>query len=117
MSATEQQEHLTKREMINLGSYYTKPHLVDMVFDLIHKNIPINLREYTILDSSCGYGSFFDNKNIKDNKKIGADIDKQALAKARQNLPTLIIRNSIKGTSVQDKIDSDIKTRNLGIMI
>ena len=90
MAITEQQRHLTKREMINFGSYYTKSHLVDIVYNIIYANIPVNtLEQHTILDSSCGYGSFFNNQKIKNNKKIGADIDKQAILKVRQNIPGL----------------------------
>ena len=98
-----QQKHLTKREMINLGSYYTKPHLVDMAYKLICSNVE-NINDWTILDSSCGYGSFFDNEKIKGNKKIGADIDKEALENAKLNIQKLntVYHNSLMSLSRAD---------------
>jgi hypothetical protein len=86
-----EQQHLNRIEQVNLGSYYTKPKLVLKVYDLLRKHIS-NFDEYTIVDNSCGYGSFLDF-DIS-NKKIGADIDKVALEKVKSNA-ILIEHNSL----------------------
>ncbi|MDR0676968.1 MAG: SAM-dependent methyltransferase, partial [Elusimicrobiota bacterium] len=136
------QQHLKYKETINLGSYYTKPKLVKIVYDLLQRNVS-NFSEYTILDTSCGYGSFLDY-NIP-NKKIGADIDEIALNNVKSpatlighnsllkinrqdyglinekliivgnppyNDTTSIIRNKMKQ---EQQIDNSIKTRDLGM--
>ena len=144
------QKHLNYIDTINLGSYYTTEVIVDLAYSILYKNIT-NIKDFTILDSSCGYGSFLTKKNIA-KRLVGADIDQKAVFEAkkiisdvdfvcqnsllnvcRKNLTiennekliaignppyndtTSIIRNSIKDVSVQDKIDSNIKTRDLGM--
>lgn len=144
------QKHLNYVDTVNLGSYYTPEIIVDLAYSILQKNVP-NIEDFTILDSSCGYGSFLAKKNIA-KRLIGTDIDEKAIFEAkkiinsvdficlnsllnvcRKNLAikneekliaignppyndtTSIIRNSIKDASVQDKIDSDIKTRDLGM--
>lgn len=144
------QKHLNHIDTVNLGSYYTPEIIVDLVYSVLQKNVP-GIEDFTILDSSCGYGSFLAKKNIA-KRLVGADIDEKAVSEAkkrinnvdficqnslvsvcRKNLTiknnekliaignppyndaTSIIRNSIKDVTVQDKIDSDIKTRDLGI--
>ncbi|MDD3066458.1 MAG: N-6 DNA methylase [Candidatus Gracilibacteria bacterium] len=144
------QEHLNYIDTVNLGSYYTPEIIVDLAYSILQKNVP-SIKDFTILDSSCGYGSFLAKKNIA-KRLVGADIDEKAIFEAkkringvdftcqnslvnvcRKNLvikndekliaignppyndTTSIIRNSIKDVSVQDKIDSDIKTRDLGM--
>ncbi len=144
------QKHLNYNDTINLGSYYTPEVIVDLAYSILQKNIP-NIKYFTILDSSCGYGSFLAKKDIA-KRWVGADIDQEAISEAkkiigdidyihlnslsnvcRKNLTirndeklivignppyndtTSIIRNSIKDVSIQDKIDTDIKTRDLGM--
>ncbi|MEK7069770.1 MAG: N-6 DNA methylase, partial [Patescibacteria group bacterium] len=144
------QKHLSHTDTVNLGSYYTPDIIVDLTYSVLQKNIK-DIKDFTILDSSCGYGSFLAKKNIA-KRLVGADIDQKAISEAkkiisdvdficqnsllnvcRQNLTiendeklivlgnppyndtTSIIRNSIKDVSVQDKIDFDIKTRDLGM--
>ncbi|MFA5175209.1 MAG: N-6 DNA methylase [Patescibacteria group bacterium] len=144
------QKHLNYTETVNLGSYYTPEIIVDLAYSILHKNIN-DIKEFTIFDSSCGYGSFLAKNNIA-KRLVGADIDQKAIFEAkkiingvdficqnsllnvcRKNLAikneekliaignppyndtTSIIRNSIKDASVQDKIDFDIKTRDLGM--
>lgn len=144
------QKHLNYIDTVNLGSYYTPEAIVDLVYKILEKNID-NLANYTILDSSCGYGSFL-TKNKISKRLIGADIDQKAILEAKKTIPnasficqnslakvsrgslniypeeqivvignppyndtTSIIRNSIKDTSLQAKIDPDIKTRDLGM--
>jgi hypothetical protein len=86
-----EQQHLNHVEQVNLGSYYTKAKLVQKVYALLRKHVP-NFNEYTIVDNSCGYGSFLDF-DIP-NKKIGADIDKIALTKVKSDA-VLIEHNSL----------------------
>ena len=144
------QKHLNYIDAVNLGSYYTPEIIVDLAYSILQKNIT-NIQDFTILDSSCGYGSFLVKNDIA-KRLVGADIDQKAIFEAkkiinsvdficqnsllnvrRENLTikneekliaignppyndtTSIIRNSIKDVSVQDKIDSDIKTRDLGM--
>jgi hypothetical protein len=78
------QKHLSGENKVNFGSYYTKSLLVALVYEMLIKHIKFNLNEYTILDTSCGYGSFLTNDYVNDIRcrKIGADVDKIALDKA-----------------------------------
>ncbi|MDD2753786.1 MAG: N-6 DNA methylase [Candidatus Portnoybacteria bacterium] len=144
------QKHLNHIDAINLGSYYTPGIIVDLAYSILQKNIK-DIKDFSILDSSCGYGSFLIRNNIV-KRLIGADIDQKAISEAKKiisgvdficqnsllnvsrsslmikndekiitignppyNDTTSIIRNSIKDTSIQDKIDADIKTRDLGM--
>ena len=144
------QKHLNHIDTVNLGSYYTPEIIVNLAYSILQKNV-LGIKDFTILDSSCGYGSFLAKKNIA-KKLIGVDIDEKAIPEAkkinhdvsftcqnslidicRKNLAinndekliaignppyndtTSIIRSSIKDATVQDKIDSDIKTRDLGM--
>ena len=72
-----EQKHLNYKDRINLGSYYTKQELVDIVFGMLKKHI-YNIEQFCLLDTSCGYGSFL-NTDINFKKKIGVDIDIKAL--------------------------------------
>ena len=96
----ESQLHLSESDRIHLGSYYTKAHLVDLVYRLILKHVA-NLPHHTILDSACGYGAFFNHPAIKHNRKIGADIDVIAaqMAKAQVSDLEVIQHNSLSGVS------------------
>jgi hypothetical protein len=144
------QKHLSYIDAINLGSYYTPEVIVDLAYSILQKNIK-NIKDFSIIDSSCGYGSFLSRKNIA-KRLIGADIDQKAISEAKKiigevdficqnsllnvnrssltikddekiitignppyNDTMSIIRNSIKDTSIQDKIDANIKTRDLGM--
>ena len=144
------QKHLNHIDAINLGSYYTPETIVDLAYSILQKNIK-NIKDFSIIDSSCGYGSFLSRKNIA-KRLIGADIDQKAISEAKKiigevdficqnsllnvnrsslmikddekiitignppyNDTMSIIRNSIKDTSIQDKIDANIKTRDLGM--
>ena len=144
------QKHLNHTDAINLGSYYTPEEIVDLAYTILQKNIK-DIKDFSIIDSSCGYGSFLTKNNIG-KRLIGADIDQEAISEAKKiigdvdfiyqnsllnvnrsslkiksnekiitignppyNDTTSIIRNSIKNTSIQEKIDADIKTRDLGM--
>ena len=144
------QKHLNHTDAVNLGSYYTPQIIVDLTYSILQKNIN-NIKDFSIVDSSCGYGSFLTKKNIA-KRLIGADIDQRAISEAKKfvkkvdltcqnslfhvsrsslmikddekiialgnppyNDTTSIIRNSIKNASIQNQIDPDIKTRDLGM--
>ncbi|MCD8298683.1 MAG: N-6 DNA methylase [Opitutae bacterium] len=87
-----EQTHLSRRETVNLGSFYTPPHLVHVVAEMIRRNIAPDFspQDLTILDSSCGYGAFF-SKEMRDivpaRRFVGGDIDRRALAVAAQENP------------------------------
>ncbi|GMO13359.1 MAG: hypothetical protein Ta2A_24130 [Treponemataceae bacterium] len=80
-----EQQHLGFEEAVNLGSFYTPPHLVDAAYAMLAQHIK-HVADYTILDTSCGYGSFLRSKNGSHNsgssKTIGGDIDSIALQQA-----------------------------------
>ncbi|MDR2150224.1 MAG: hypothetical protein LBO67_05315 [Spirochaetaceae bacterium] len=139
-----EQSHLDFKSVINLGSFYTPPYLVKIVFDLLKKQ-GVNTDQYLIVDTSCGYGSFLQGKKV-----IGLDIDASALAQAALLNPhaklvhtnsLLDVQRSRYGIAGTDKIiivgnppyndrtsyirsrikqnkyaiDSDIKSRDLGL--
>lgn len=89
------QLHLKYKDRINYGSYYTPKWVVDFVYNLLEKNIQ-NIKEYFILDTSCGYGSF-----LRGDKAIGADIDDKAILVAKKNFPqfTYFHQNSLSNIS------------------
>lgn len=144
------QKHLNHIDAINLGSYYTPEVIVDLAYSILKQNIQ-DIKNFTILDSSCGYGSFLTN-NVIAKRLVGADIDQKAVAEAKKTIKnadfvcqnsllsvcrkkltienedklivignppyndtTSIIRSSIKDASIQNSIDQDIKTRDLGM--
>lgn len=103
------QKHLNKTQTVNLGSFYTPDYIIDiaykMFFKFLKKNEKLNLNDFILLDSSCGYGSFLKiptkYKNSDFNKKIGVDIDKEALEIAKNNFmesknpPLFLHKNSL----------------------
>ncbi len=144
------QRHLNHADAINLGSYYTPKNIVDLTYAILQRNIK-DVKDFSIIDSSCGYGSFLIKAQIA-KKIIGADIDQEAIMEAKKliseadfvcqnsllnvsrsslnlrddekiiaignppyNDTSSIIRSSIKDSSLKDKIDADIKTRDLGM--
>ena len=91
---TDNVAHLTYRQKTNLGSFYTPPRLVCLLYDVIARNIPANSAD-TVLESACGYGAFFAEKFPQPNARlIGADIDSDALAIARRQFPKITIFNA-----------------------
>ena len=76
------QKHLNYVDTVNLGSYYTPEIIVDLAYSILQKNVP-NIEDFTILDSSCGYGSFLAKKNIA-KRLIGTDIDEKAIFEAKK---------------------------------
>ena len=92
------QTHLNLKQTINLGSYYTPEKFISKCYQFLKKEIK-NFNDYSLIDTSCGYGNFLNNKFLENlqnrylensknknfKKIIGADIDKEALEKARKN--------------------------------
>lgn len=101
------QNHLSYVQKTNLGSFYTPPEIVAMVGELIDRHIPQDSREWTVLDSSCGYGAFFDLKlNRRVSRFVGGDIDEIALKVARTRHPSssFYVANALKNVS-REKYD------------
>ncbi|MSN97037.1 hypothetical protein F1B92_07675 [Campylobacter sp. FMV-PI01] len=78
---------------MNLGSFYTPKFIVRKAYDLLESRL--NLKEFLLFDSSCGYGDFFIYDDIN---YLGADIDEIALSKVPFKIPTLHT-NSLKNVS------------------
>lgn len=71
-------QHLCHKDIVNLGSFYTPYKYVMLAGEWLKAE---GLDDsYTILDSSCGYGAFFElSQFFKNNKYIGNDIDPKAI--------------------------------------
>jgi hypothetical protein len=96
MSINLNQTHLNYKDRINLGAFYTPKKFICIVWDKI-KNY---LKDDTIvLDSSCGYGNFFDFDI--DCQKIGNDIDFVASKTTKQNFKYIKVfnKNALKDVS------------------
>ena len=53
------QTHLNRVQALNLGSFYTPDFVVKIVYEMLLNALSnVNLKAYTLLDSSCGYGNF-----------------------------------------------------------
>ena len=92
--------HLDRHKIINLGSFYTPEKFVDMAYDWL-VNIGIN-DDYVILDSSCGYGAFFNTKGkLANSRFIGNDIDEDAIQKMKSIFPNVetYCKNSLVNVS------------------
>lgn len=78
------QKHLTYKEVTNFGCFYTPIYFVNALFSMLENEV-IDFKEYIIIDSSCGYGSFYDYKYKTAPKRlIGGDIDAAALKTATE---------------------------------
>ena len=143
------QSHLNDKGRVNLGSFYTPFRYVLLIKDWLikHKIDSGNI----VLDSSCGYGAFFELEQfLPNNQYIGNDVDSFAVREVSKIFPsvqtfnvnalshvsrsqyhidekqslvvvgnppyndvTSQINQRIKKSEFE--IDSDIKTRDLGI--
>lgn len=90
-----EQSHLNYISTINLGSYYTPDHLVNIVYKMLQQYVE-NIKNYIIMDTSCGYGNFLKFPNA-----IGADCDFKALNEAQKAIPTanFYCHNSLKNVN------------------
>ena len=110
--ALKEQNHLVFKDKINLGAFYTPDEYIDIVWKYIE---PFIGSDSVILDSSCGYGNFFEN-NIKCTK-IGNDIDSIAYDVSKQNWDNTEIFNKNALLNVDRKtfnIDKDKKLIIIG---
>jgi hypothetical protein len=89
------QNHLSHTESVNLGSFYTPTYMVKWFYDKI-KHLPKS-SNYTIVDTSCGYGSFLREDIV--NRKIGVDIDEIAIKEASKKGVETYCFNSLRGVS------------------
>lgn len=77
------QAHLSFKDTVNFGSFYTPQNLVEKAYKLLKMHI-FNLNDYKIIDTSCGYGNFLCSPNC-----IGADCDLIALKVAHKEHPRI----------------------------
>ncbi|WP_104750254.1 SAM-dependent methyltransferase [Helicobacter cynogastricus] len=89
--------HLSHLDQINLGSFYTPAWLVQRAFDMLCPYI--DPKDYYLLDSACGYGSFLTLPGF--HTYIGMDCDLQALHQATQICPhvKLVHQNALHNVS------------------
>ena len=93
-------KHLSYKNQINFGSFYTPKKYVDLVKFWMHE-YAIN-GQWTIMDPSCGYGAFFQLKEeYEDNRYIGNDIDNVAIEKAKEYFPFVEYFNNNLFTNTQ----------------
>ena len=82
-------KHLSYNQKTNLGSFYTPPHLVNLVYETLAKNVKGNFAD-VVLEPACGYGAFFAEKFPQKNVRfIGTDIDPMALTIASKNFSNI----------------------------
>ncbi len=80
------QRHLDSSGRVNLGSFYTPYRYVLLVRDWLEKYGLTSGK--TILDSSCGYGAFFElQEYLPKNRYIGNDIDSLAVNRVSEVFP------------------------------
>lgn len=78
------QKHLTYREVTNFGCFYTPLNFVSKLLSMLERKVK-NLAGYTIIDTSCGYGSFFNFEyKTEPRRLVGGDIDDAALNTASE---------------------------------
>jgi len=93
MSIAINQNHLNYKEKINLGAFYTPK---SYIYNVWNKIIHFLNNEAVILDSSCGYGNFFNIKDIDTKyniQKIANDIDHFAYQIIQNNFSNIDIFN------------------------
>ena len=80
------QNHLSSSGRVNLGSFYTPYKYVLLVRDWLEKYGLTTGK--TVLDSSCGYGAFFElQEHLPKNRYIGNDIDSLAVNEVAEVFP------------------------------
>ncbi len=82
------QRHLRYRDKINLGAFYTPQEHVNIVWNKIQ---PFLNSKSVVLDSSCGYGNFFNYEVIC--QKKANDIDLTAVHYTKKFFPDIEIFN------------------------
>jgi hypothetical protein len=83
-------KHLSYKQKTNLGSFYTPPHLVRLVYETLVCRGNGGFPLHTVLEPACGYGAFFAEKFPQKNVRfIGSDIDPVALKIASKKFPNV----------------------------
>jgi hypothetical protein len=84
-------KHLSYKQKTNLGSFYTPPHLVRLVYEILAcTGSRGGLSVHVVLEPACGYGAFFAEKFPHKNVRfIGSDIDPVALKIASKKFPNV----------------------------
>jgi len=80
-----QSNHLSKAERIQLGSYYTPPNLVEIVFDFIAPFIEKNKQNAVLFDNAAGYGAFI-SRNLDFDYRV-SDFDTNVINFLKDKLP------------------------------
>jgi hypothetical protein len=98
MSVIVNQNHLEYKEKINLGAFYTPKRYVQIVWNKLK---PFLNDGVIVLDSSCGYGNFFDIKIENQVQKTANDIDNIACQIIKNNFSDIEIfnKNALKNVS------------------
>jgi len=109
--ALKNQYHLKYHDKINLGAFYTPTEYVDIVWGMIK---PFLNYKSIVLDSSCGYGNFFDYQ-INYPKKAN-DIDVIATNQTKNNFPEIDVYSKNALLNVDRKM-FDISDNNELIVI
>ena len=106
MSDAHSQTHLNRTDRVNLGSFYTPEHIVDLVAVWLKSHL--GDKQYTIFDPSCGYGAFFKlRQQLPQMRYRGNDIDPEAVSYAAENytFAQITCRSALR----------DINRKNFGI--
>ena len=92
------QSHLTYEQMTDFGCFYTPPRIVSLLINKIKLNIP-NYKQFTFVDTSCGYGNFL--LPLKGCERVGFDIDPKAIEIARDRIPDtkFFVENTLRNVS------------------
>jgi len=93
--------HLSYVNKTNLGSFYTPPHLVKLVYNTLKASIKTEVTG-VVLEPACGYGSFFSVEfPFKKVRFVGSDIDPNAIKIAHQTFPHIEFKtaNTLSGIS------------------
>ena len=91
-------EHLRRNQIVNGGSFYTPARFVKIAAEWLKRDGVGPA--YTTIDTSCGYGAFFQlQAYLPENRYLGNDIDPVAAQIARENFPHIEIfcRNALSG--------------------
>lgn len=85
-------KHLCHKDIVNLGSFYTPYKYVMMAGEWLEAEGVDD--SYIILDSSCGYGAFFElSQFFSNNRFIGNDIDSKAVEMVPKAFPFVEVYN------------------------
>ncbi len=109
------QNHLSSCGRVNLGSFYTPYKYVLLIRDWLEKYGLTSGK--TVLDSSCGYGAFFElQEHLPKNRYIGNDIDSLAVNKVAEVFPKVRIFNKNALASVSRELYG-IKDRDCLVVV